>query len=296
VAAVAQPKINWPAPIELYDAKGKSQPGRNGSGFKVFEFLLIPRSSGKWELPAIEFSFFDPQLKQYYSKKTEPLALHVLEAAAGSSSVVNSSKTEQTQGNPLPPGEGKATQAVAQKAQVEDLRYLKSPEASPSGFPWSGVQVGIRSLVVLVGFAWLALFLQDLLGKGVFGLRKRRTQGATHDLVPLHRLKVLAKAEAVSASDITQAYEDIGELTLNWLENRYHFSVKTVPREQWQEILVGEKNMPEASWKRITAILEFTDLIRFAGKAGAVPESRARSELGQWIHELESVLTQDQKE
>jgi hypothetical protein len=71
------PAIQWPAGIEIYDTKSEAKFFKNGTSYKEFEILLIPRQTGSIEIPRIEFSMFDPQSKKYETKATESLKIQV---------------------------------------------------------------------------------------------------------------------------------------------------------------------------------------------------------------------------
>src|SRR5690606_10203673 len=47
------------------------------TGARTFTYRLSPRKPGKYTIPAIEFSWFDPQTKSYRSVKTQPLEITV---------------------------------------------------------------------------------------------------------------------------------------------------------------------------------------------------------------------------
>lgn len=47
------------------------------SGTKVFEQALIPKQPGKLEIPALAFSYFDPEQKQYATRTTSPMKVEV---------------------------------------------------------------------------------------------------------------------------------------------------------------------------------------------------------------------------
>jgi len=52
---------------------------KNGvSGYKSFEIVLIPLKEGKFTLPSFEFSYFDPDKKEYRTLKSRELSLTVL--------------------------------------------------------------------------------------------------------------------------------------------------------------------------------------------------------------------------
>lgn len=71
------PAIEWPPGVEVYDTKSEAKFFKNGTSFKEFEILLIPRQVGALEVPKIDFSMFDPEAKKYVTKSTESIKLQV---------------------------------------------------------------------------------------------------------------------------------------------------------------------------------------------------------------------------
>jgi hypothetical protein len=65
---VTAPDIQWPAGIETFDPKEREEFDQLAvpvSGDKIFEFPFAVDSPGKYELPAFDFSYFDPALAAY---------------------------------------------------------------------------------------------------------------------------------------------------------------------------------------------------------------------------------------
>lgn len=87
------PAIQWPEGLEVFDTKSEAKFFKNGQSYKEFEILLIPRKEGEITIPALEFSHFDPDLKKYVSKMTEPLTLTITKAAAGANVTTPSATT-----------------------------------------------------------------------------------------------------------------------------------------------------------------------------------------------------------
>jgi hypothetical protein len=46
-------------------------------GTKIFEQVIVPQNSDVKEIPSITFSFFDPELKTYVVRNTDPIPIHV---------------------------------------------------------------------------------------------------------------------------------------------------------------------------------------------------------------------------
>ena len=65
---IEAPKVQLPADFELYDVKTSNSYsyGANGiSGSKSFEYPFIPRSEGVFEIPPVEYSYYDIQQGKY---------------------------------------------------------------------------------------------------------------------------------------------------------------------------------------------------------------------------------------
>lgn len=77
------PSVTWPNSIEFYDQKSDSKFSRDGSSFKEFEVILIPREAGHFEIPPIVTSYFDPNKKAYVRMQTEKLSLNVGPGSGG---------------------------------------------------------------------------------------------------------------------------------------------------------------------------------------------------------------------
>ena len=47
------------------------------SGTKTFTYVMVPRSNGTYELPAIDFAYFSPSAAEYRTHKSEPVQVIV---------------------------------------------------------------------------------------------------------------------------------------------------------------------------------------------------------------------------
>ncbi|MFY9307979.1 MAG: BatD family protein [Bacteroidia bacterium] len=73
-------KISFPEDFETYDPKIKENisSGANGvSGSKTFDYLIIPRHGGEYKIEPINFSYFDPEKKQYVTLPSSEFNIHV---------------------------------------------------------------------------------------------------------------------------------------------------------------------------------------------------------------------------
>ena len=75
-----QPVVQMPKDFDSYDAKvtDKTKLTVNGlEGSIVYDFLAVPRHQGTYEIPAIEYTYFDTKANSYKTVRTEPFTLKV---------------------------------------------------------------------------------------------------------------------------------------------------------------------------------------------------------------------------
>ena len=75
-----QPVVKMPKDFDSYDAKvtDKTKLTVNGlEGSIVYDFLAVPRHQGSYEIPAIEYTYFDTKSNSYKTVRTEPFTLKV---------------------------------------------------------------------------------------------------------------------------------------------------------------------------------------------------------------------------
>jgi hypothetical protein len=128
---------------KTYPATAKFEPGDSAgySGEKNFEQAVIPMQPGKEALPALAFSFFNPDTRRYETKMTTPLSVEVSPAPGGGLAA--------TAATPEPPQDGLRGDHAVSGGTVATLRPLYFQ-------PWF---VGIQGSLVL-SFAAGLLFLR----------------------------------------------------------------------------------------------------------------------------------------
>jgi len=74
---IEMPPFQPPEGMELYDTQNEARFFKTGMSYKEFRVLLIPRRQGEFTIPAFSVSIFDPKARQYVTKSTEPITVHV---------------------------------------------------------------------------------------------------------------------------------------------------------------------------------------------------------------------------
>lgn len=250
VSGIELPQVSWPKGVEMYESKGNAKTGRGGVSEKVFEVLLIPRSGGKLTLPPFEFSFFDPEKKQYVNKKTNPLEIQVdgpvlaEEAAAPTQSALNPD-----------------TQTRSEAKNGSDLVKIS--------FSWqdllaqlSGLKYLIIALLVL-GLGWLGWDFSKLIR--LYLIRKRsKIDASFRSRVARLRQRSL-QFSGLSEAEKRAFLDECEDVFLDELERKTHLSVRGLPRTNLKSILTERGIIREENWSEIEKIFNHLDQIRFSG-------------------------------
>lgn len=88
---IKEPVINFPKDFDRYDAKqtDKTKLTTNGlEGSMVYDFLAVPRHQGDFDIPPIEFVYYDTSSRQYKTAKTEGFHIHVEKGEGAGNNIV----------------------------------------------------------------------------------------------------------------------------------------------------------------------------------------------------------------
>ena len=93
-----QPEVKFPKDFDKYDAKvtDKSKLTTNGlEGSVIYDFLAVPRHAGKFEIPPIEYVYFDTHEHKYKTVTTEGFTLNVAKGSGGNVSAYTAQEDVQ---------------------------------------------------------------------------------------------------------------------------------------------------------------------------------------------------------
>lgn len=95
------PNLGLPPSFELYDQKSQAKYLKDGTSFKEFEVLIIPREPGVFKIPPVAISVFDPRGQKFSEVASSPLDLTV----TGTAAVPSQAQTAPGDKGPSTPGE-----------------------------------------------------------------------------------------------------------------------------------------------------------------------------------------------
>ena len=174
---IKQPVITLPADFDKYEPKVTEQTKLTAAGIegsKIYDFLIVPRHQGKYDIPPVEFTYFDTNSKSYQTVKTEGFHLDVAKGS-GSSSVSDFSGQEDLQ------------------ELNKDIRYIKTGDTEQHQlgdffFGSTAYMVSIAALV-LVFISLFVIFRQ----RAIDNANVTKMRGKKANKVATKRLKQASK-------------------------------------------------------------------------------------------------------
>src|SRR4030095_6735005 len=109
---------------KTYKPNGNFTPNDSAGleGTKVFEQSIVPTKAGAQEIPAISFSYFDPETQGYVTKTSAPIGVDIAQGSASAPTVpATSAPVAET---PKANGDGLAPDKVVTGGTVSSLRPL----------------------------------------------------------------------------------------------------------------------------------------------------------------------------
>jgi hypothetical protein len=240
------PQMSFPTDFEVYDPKVTDKITVNGggmSGQREFQYLVIPRFEGQYELEPISFSYFDTKTGSYKTLTSDALTIDVAEGAGGAGAVVQRpTKTDV-------------------KVLGTDIRYIRQGplELRPVGDELFGsaawfAGMGTPALAFVLLLVWRRKQLREQ-GDTV-GLRRKRA-----DKVARERLRQAADALKQNARE--PFYTALSKALHGYLADKLGVGVAEVSASQLHERLSRYPEGPALA-AEFAALLTTCDMARFA--------------------------------
>ena len=244
------PKISFPPDFETYDPKVTKDIKNSVGGMMgtvSFEYLIVPRYAGDYQIPEISFSFFDTQSNSYKTLTGKAYNVRVLKG---------NGKTE-----------GNAAAAVQsfKKEDVrmlgEDIRYIKTGEL---GLHEKGVRLFGTSLYWL---AFLIPFVLFIVG-AIFNRRRIkansdlvRVKNKTANKMAGKRMKVAATAMKNRNGELF--YEEVLKALWGYVSYKLNIDRAELNRDNISDLL--QKKAVDASLiQEFIAVLDACEYARYA--------------------------------
>jgi hypothetical protein len=232
-------------------------------GVKTYEQVLIPKRAGKYTIPPVEFTFFDPRTKNYQTLKSEPMLLSVLPPSQASQAEIAQFSKQEI---------GKS---------VKDIRYIKLSTGkleNQGGHLYKNPLFLLLQLVPLLAFAlsWRYQKEKEKQNSDIGYARQRRA----HKLAKkrLDRAKKL-----IAAGNSPDFYCEVSRALLQYLGDKLNLSAHGLTKDRISSELTI-KGVKEEDINQLMRLLDSCDFARFA------PGSSSSEEMNGFLSQAEAVI------
>jgi hypothetical protein len=267
IEALEIPEPKFPSDFEVFDRKQNvsKKPSNNVfGGKKSFDYIIVPHSEGKFVIPELTFSFFDPSKRKYQTQTTDEITIDVK------------------------PGKGGASVAYSGKSAVVsvsgDIEYIDGDV----------VELNRRKIAPVTGLNALWFFaIELLLIVGAVIYRKKQEKNIENwRLVKSSKaLKGACKKIdfAKSRKDHHQALSALTDAIFGYIGDKLQIDSGAVMFDESGKILV-EKGVGIEQIESLKKILDEIDLARFSPEGTIIDIPKMTLETEQILRQIDIIL------
>lgn len=245
-------EFNFPADFEVYDPKisqnlESTEAGVSGS--TTFEYVIIPRHGGEYEIPSADFSFFDPKAQIFRTRSTKKYTIKVAKGEGDNSGTIISSFSKEKV-----------------KFLGKDIRFIKTNDFSPQ--LKGEIFFGTTDFYL----AYIIPFLLFILAF-VFNRKRIKENADTAKLknkranrVAMKRLK--AASTSLKAKQKEQFYNEILKAIWGYTSDKLNLPLENLNKENITEILLS-KNVEQELNDEFLSILNTCEFAQYSPSAGS---------------------------
>ena len=239
-----QPEVKFPKDFDHYDAKVTDKTQLTTSGLEgsiTYDFLAVPRHQGDYEIPAIEYTYFDTQANAYKTVKTEPFKLHV-EKGSGSSSATYTGQEDVELLN-------------------SDIHYIKTGDTLQRGvneFFFASTEYWVSLALLLLGFISLFIIFRQRAIENADIVKQRAGKA---NKVASKRLKKAAKLMAGGKQN--EFYDEVLRALWGYVGDKLNMPVEQLSRENISQQLES-RNVSSETISQFIGALDECEFARYA--------------------------------
>jgi len=249
--------VAFPPDFETYDPKITNNLIKNAggiSGSRTFEYLIIPRNPGEFQIKPVEFSFFDPSRQSYTTLSTPLYNIKVNKGTDQPSGITYSGVSQ------------KNIQFIG-----SDIRHINTGsiqlERVNSFFIASASFIFWLLIPALLFIAFIILWSKNKKRSGNIALVRNRKANKV-------ARKNLQKASEYLQKNSTEAFfEEISRALWGYISNKFNIPLADLSIETVYNRL-SDKSITAESISKFTGVLENCEFARFApgDKSGKMQE------------------------
>lgn len=245
------PEFRIPNDFDTFDPKvtnNITQTAQGGRGTRTVETLIIPRHSGMFEIPPVEYSFFNPTTGRYQTLKSQPININVERTGTEDRSVVAAS-----------PGINNTRENVRLLGQ--DIRFIKTGAVAlrpVNTFLFGSTWFILAYIVPLVMFLIIFVLNQRHIKENA-DMQKVKTRKANR--IALKRLK--KTAILLKKGDQEGFYEELSRALWGYTGDKLAIPTAKLNKDNARSILISSGAEAELS-DEFLGIIDTCEYARYA--------------------------------
>ena len=242
---IKQPEVVFPKDFDKYDAKitDKTKLTANGlEGSIIYDILAVPRHQGKYEIPPVEFTYYDTSTHKYETVKTEGFTLDVAKGS-GAASVSDFTGQEDLQ------------------LLNKDIRHIKTGDTRQHSlddffFGSTGYWVSL-AVLALIFISLFVIFRQ----RAIENANISKQRGKKANKVATKRLKKASKLMAVNKPG--EFYDEVLRALWGYVGDKLNIPVEQLSHDNISQRLT-ERNVDEETVGLFLGALDECEFERYA--------------------------------
>ncbi len=239
-----EPEVKFPKDFDHYDAKVTDQTKLTTNGLEgniIYDFLAVPRHQGTFEIPAVEYTYFDTRSNQYKTVRTEPFTLHVAKGEGGTATAYSGQEDI--------------------KQLNSDIHYIKTGDTrqhAVDDFFFGSTRYWVALCVLFLGFVSLfVIFRQRAIDNA--DIVKQRAGKANK--VATKRLKKAAKLMAAGKQG--DFYDEVLRALWGYVGDKLNMPVEQLSRENISQQLTAH-DVSDDTIRQFIGALDECEYARYA--------------------------------
>ena len=252
---IEAPQITLPAAFEQFDMKTNERlvnTAKGTTGERTYEYPFIARAEGNYEIPGVQFSYFDPSTGKYNTLKTDGFRIAILRDEGGSG----------TSGLGMVSGVTKEDL----KMLGSDIRFIRMGDPKlvrqGSAFLWSWTWIA-AVLLLAAAFVGLLFYLQKSIRERADIVRVKTKKA---NKVALRRLK-RAKTYMAAGKE-GPFFEEMLRALWGYMGDKLAIEVANLTKERVQHVLVEERGVSEEQAREFLNLISECEFAQYAPSAG----------------------------
>tara|TARA_B100001057_G_scaffold9266_1_gene8567 strand:+ start:189 stop:1910 length:1722 start_codon:yes stop_codon:yes gene_type:complete len=233
---LGEQKIDFPTDFEVYDAKIDDRIFQGGlkRSVKTYEYLLIPRYEGKYEIPKSIFSYFDSKSGKFKEISSKAFK-------------INSEKSEKF----LQSSQTNSISKQLVSNNKKDIRHIKYDFNQNK-------KISNKSFNVIIFILVMILMLSKYYFKYIKNIYQKNTKSDK-----LSKIRIKKAEKYLKKNDLTKFYEEIEKSMLLFFSEKLNIEIGDFSKEKLEDLMKKKKYNTEIQ-NQILKIFKDIEIARYS--------------------------------